>query len=115
MAYIPSPFDAIPTLTAPPEEVRETARVVYPTEAVPVEGPIPDPMHSHETPARVTVPEWAMHAARWRLGHADAGTVDRWRVREFLSEYAQAREQYYTPDGRDAVAALLDEVDHADV
>lgn len=109
MTFIPDPYDAVPTLAAPSEEVREVARVVFPPAAVPATGAIPNPMHSHETPARVTVPEWAMHATRWRLSHAD-GSVDRWRVREFLSEYAQAREQYRTPDGRDAVATLLDEV-----
>ncbi|MFC7175364.1 hypothetical protein ACFQL0_21890 [Haloplanus litoreus] len=88
---------------------------MFPPEAVPEEGPIPDVHHSHTEAVEITVPPWAFEAVRWRLSHAEPGTVDRWKVREFLAEYAHADEQFRTPDGRDAVDALLEEVDDADV
>ena len=107
---IPAPFDAMPTLEDPPDRLREFARVNYPPEAVPDEAPIPDVSHTHTEPVAVTVPEWALEALRWRLDHADARKLDRWYVEEFIVEYAHAEEQYRTPDGRDAVDALLEAV-----
>jgi len=112
---IPAPYDALPVLEEPPEKARDIARVVFPPRAIPDEGPIPDMRHTHTDPVEVTVPPWAYDAVRWRLGHADPEKIDRWYVEELLVEYAHADEQYRTPDGRDAVAALLEEVDHANV
>jgi hypothetical protein len=106
---IPAPFDAMPTLEDPPERVRELAQVSLPPRAVPDAGPIPDYHHQHTVEAEITLPEWALEAARWRLvDHHDADDLDRWRVEEILMEYAYTRERYLTPDGRDAVAVLLD-------
>ncbi|MFC7175398.1 hypothetical protein ACFQL0_22060 [Haloplanus litoreus] len=70
---------------------------MFPPEAVPEEGPIPDVHHSHTEAVEITVPPWAFEAVRWRLSHAEPGTVDRWKVREFLAEYAHADEQFRTP------------------
>jgi hypothetical protein len=112
---IPAPFDALPVHEDPPEQLRETTRVVYPPWAVPDEGPIPDMRHTHTEPVEVTVPPWAFAAVRWRLGHTDPERVDRCHVEELLVEYAHADETFVTPDGRDAVAALLEEVEDADV
>jgi hypothetical protein len=111
---IPAPFDAVPTLEEPPERLREIAGVLFPPAAVPDEGPIPDVHHTHTETVEITVPPWAFEAVRWRLDHADPDKVDRWYVEELLVEYAHADERFRTPDGHDAVAALLEATD-ADV
>jgi hypothetical protein len=107
---IPAPFDAMPTLEDPPERVRELAQVSLPPRAVPDDGPIPDYHHQHTVTREITLPAWALEAARWRLvEHHDAADLDRWRVEEILMEYAYIRERYLTPDGRDAVEVLLND------
>lgn len=106
---IPAPFDAMPTLEDAPKRVRELARVNYPPQAVPDDGPIPDYHHQHTVTREITLPAWALAAAGWRLAeHHDPDDLDRWRVEEILMEYAYIRERYLTPDGRDAVAVLLE-------
>lgn len=107
---IPAPFDAMPTLEDPPERVRELAQVSLPPRAVPEDGPIPDYHHQHTTEREIVVPEWALAATRWRLRFDNPDDLDRWRVEEFLMEYAYIRERYVTPDGRDAVDVLLSEI-----
>ncbi|WP_049934731.1 hypothetical protein [Haloplanus natans] len=107
---IPEPFDAMPTLEEPPERLRQLARTNFPPEAVPDDGAIVDPTHQRTVEYEITVPEWVLEATRWRLSHTDTEELDRWRVREFLSEYALVCEQYRTSDGRDAVDVLFDEV-----
>jgi len=116
---IPAPFDAVPTLDDAPDDIRSLARVKFPPAAVSDEGVIPDPHHHHIIEHEITVPGWGLEAARWRLqrrldcedDEAAADTpaeLPRWRVEGVLVEYAQLREQFVTPDGGDAVAALLE-------
>ena len=106
---IPAPFDEMPTLEDPPEEVRELGEHRLPPWAVPDEGPIPDWHHHHTVEREIAVPEWALEATRFRLSHNDPDDIDRWRVEEFLFEYAYITERFLTPDGRDAVDVLLKE------
>jgi hypothetical protein len=116
---IPAPFDAIPTLDDAPDDIRSLARVRFPPAAVSDEGVIPDPHHHHITEHEITVPEWGLEAARWRLQRrvdceddetaADTpAELPRWRVEGVLMGYAQLCEQFVTPDGGDAVAAVLE-------
>lgn len=105
---LPAPFDTMPTVDDAGDFERRLAGVNFPPEAVPDEGPIPDVHHQHTPEAEITVPAWALEAARWRLRHHDPEDVDRWRVEEILMEYAYLRERFLTPDGRDAVAELLE-------
>lgn len=112
---IPAPFDALPVLEAPPDKLRRIAEVNLPPWAIPETGPIPDPRHTRTVERPITVPAWALEATRWRLSHADPADVDRVKVGELLVEYVQLREQFRTPDGRNAVDVLLDEVTHGDV
>jgi len=124
---IPAPFDAIPTADDAPEDVRSIARVNYPPEAVLDTGPIPDPRHQHLVERELVVPAWGLDAARWRLqcrldcedpDAADTpAELPEWRIEEALMGYAQLRERFVTPDGRDAVDVLqegLEEGDHAE-
>lgn len=105
---LPAPFDEMPTVDDPTDFERRIAGVNFPPEAVPDEGPVPDVHHQHVVEAEITVPAWALEAARWRLRHNDPDEVDRWRVEEILMEYAYTRERFLTPDGRDAVDVLLE-------
>lgn len=107
---LPAPFDAMPTIDDPTDQQRRLAGVNFPPRAVPDDGPIPDYHHQHTTEREIVVPEWALAAARWRLRFDDPDDLDRWRVEEFLMEYAYIRERYVTPDGRDAVDVLLNDV-----
>jgi hypothetical protein len=105
----------MPTLEEPPERVRGLAAVSLPPWAVPSEGAIPDYHHQHTTEEEIVLPAWALEAARWRLvEHHDPEDLDRWRVEEILMEYAYIRERFLTPDGRDAVAVLLDAAEGGD-
>jgi hypothetical protein len=106
---IPAPFDEVPTIDDPMDEFRELATGRFPPEAVPDEGPIPDFHHHHTVERAITVPAWGIEATRWRLRHTDRDELDRWRVEEFLMEYAYISERFITPDGRDAVAVLLED------
>lgn len=106
---IPAPFDAMPVLEDPTARERRNAAMILPPWAVPDEGPIPDPHHTHVGEEDIVVPRWALEAASWRLSHADPEDVDRAKVEGILVEYAAVRERFVTPDGRDAVDELLDE------
>lgn len=107
---IPAPFDEMPTIDDPSEKERRLGTASYPPEAIPDEGPIPDWRHQHTVERELTIPAWALEATRWRLGHNTRDELDRWRVEEFLMEYAYISERFITPDGRDAVAVLLEDV-----
>jgi hypothetical protein len=126
-APIPAPFDELPTRADPSEGERGLAQSRFPPEAVPDTGPIPDPNHQHTAEREIVVPEWAVEAARWHLqrlldrrGDDSPDTpaeLPAWRVEETLMGYAQLRERFVMPDGRDAgdvVLAGLDEGDHAE-
>jgi hypothetical protein len=108
---LPAPFDAMPVIEEPHERLREMARTNFPPDAVPDEGPIPDLFHTHTVEREITVPAWVLEATRWRLSHTDTDDLDRWRVEEYLTEYAYIEERYRTPDGRDAVDVLLEAAD----
>jgi hypothetical protein len=120
-AGIPAPFDAIPTIDDPVDLDRKIARNYFPPECVPDEGPIPDYQHQHQEEHEITVPEWGVEGARWQLQRRldcdveeSADTPDelpRWRIEEALMGYAQLRERYRTPDGRDAVDAIRTNLD----
>lgn len=104
---IPAPFDAIPTIDAPTEEERELARERYPPEAVPDDGPVPDPHHQVGVPVDIVVPDWAVAAARWRCGvhgiHEDATAA-------WVQEYAYPEPRFITRRGEE-VATLIDDLD----
>lgn len=106
---IPAPFDEIPTIGDPSKRDREIAQIQYPPEAVPDEGPIPDPVHQHQESVEVTVPEWALEAATWRLGHGD-GLPDPGKVESTILEYTTPHPTFVTEDGEDAVEAVLAEL-----
>jgi hypothetical protein len=109
--------DELPTLDDPTETGREVAQSRFPPEAVPDTGPIPDPSHQHTAEREIVVPAWGFEAARWHLqrlldreGDDSPDTPDELtecRIEEALMGYAQLRERFVTPDGRDAVDALL--------
>ena len=106
---IPAPFDQVPVLEEPSEKDRRIASVNYSPDAIPEEGPMPDPHHQAVREVPHVVPEWALEAARWRLDRADDPGGG--KVEMFLMEYAYVRERFVTPDGRDAVDFLLQEAD----
>lgn len=106
---LPAPFDELPIVENPTDAQRRVAAINYPPEARPEGGPIPDVHHRHRVDVAITVPAWALEATRWRMSHVTGSVADsyRGRVEEVLMEYAQAREQFRTPDGRDAVDVIL--------
>jgi hypothetical protein len=110
---LPAPFDEVPAVEDPTDAQRRVAAINYPPAARPEDGPIPDVHHMHRVDVTVTVPRWALEAARWRMSHVDRTTADSYRgkAEEILLEYAQAYEQFVTPDGRDAVDVVLQEAD----
>lgn len=108
---IPAPFDQMPTIDDPDDHYRQRGALLYPPEAIPDDGPIPDIHHTHTVEHDITVPDWALEAAKWRLSHADQDDVGRQRVREYLTEYASITERFVTTGGRDAVAKVLKEAD----
>lgn len=107
---LPAPFDEMPTIDNPTDQQRRLAATMLPPRAVPDDGPIPDYYHRHTPTHEIVVPEWALAATRWRLRFTDPQDLDRQRIEAFLNDYAHIRDQYVTPDGRDAVEALLSEV-----
>lgn len=111
---IPAPFDELPTVEAPTETERKRARRRFGPRAAPAHGPVVDPNHKRRYETPLWLPEWVLEAARWRVQRcADAGVVDRvdrGLVADWLLEYAQADEVFLTPDGRDAVDVILDEI-----
>lgn len=54
---------------------------------------------------RLVVPEWVIEATRWRLRQADEPS--RSKAEQILVEYTYIRERFVTPDGCDAVTAVL--------
>jgi len=114
--HIPAPFDEMPTLEEPGEGMRDLAKVSLPPRAVPKEGPIPDWRHQHTVMRKITVPEWALEAARFQLSKRDQSSLDRQTVEESLMDCAYITERFLTPNGRDAVAVLLEWIkEEADV
>ena len=123
---IPAPFDAVPTIDEPTDFDREIASASLPPRAIPDEGPMPDYCHQHTVTREIVVPEWGLEAARWRLqsrldrdGEDYEGNelpdtpdeLDQWRIEEALMGYAQLRERFVTPDRRDAVDVVLQELE----
>lgn len=108
---IPAPFDDLPTIDEPTDEQRLHARVTIPPWAVPDEGPIPDVRYQIVVERELEVPEWVIEAVRWRASRRDPDkTIDRRILEEYLMEYAYISERFVTPDGRDAVDVLLDDL-----
>ena len=114
-SVLPAPFDKMPVVENPTDAQRRIAAINFPPAARPEDGPIPDVHHKHRVDVTVTVPRWALEADRWRLSHVGETATDSYRgqAEEFLMEYAQAYERFVTPDGRDAVDAVLQEADYA--
>ena len=108
---IPAPFDELPTIEDPTDTERRRATVRLPDRAVPSEGPSPDYRDQELVDIELEAPAWALEAVRWRLAQTPADDLDRTRVLEYLIKYVCADEAFVTPDGRDAVDALLESVE----
>jgi len=112
---IPAPFDALPRIDEPDACERDAALHTYPSWAVPDEGPVPDWSHQQTVERPLVLEPWVFEAAGDRLVARAAsdrhGEVDRSDVEAFIFEYAYIRERFLTPDGRDAVEVLLDDLE----
>lgn len=92
----------IPTIEHPTREDRDRARLLYPDEWVPDEGPIPDPGFSMQLETEVIVPEWVLDVVGDRLEYRQANSdapTDPSDATAFIVEYVQVYEHFVTPGG----------------
>lgn len=107
-------FEDVPRIDDPDDTQRMMARQQYPDVVVPDEGPIPDPEYGRVV-TEIEVPEWVLASAYDRAQARAEKHPDRepnqGSVTDNLLSMFYVWEMYRTPDGRDAVEAVLDEVE----
>lgn len=108
----PGPFfeelDDLPRIENPKPEERRMAETYFGADSVPDDGAIPDYHPFHHVPIEIEVSELTLDAVRRR--HEGEGQLDRGAVLDDVRCFAIADEQYRTPDGRDAVEVILEEL-----
>lgn len=105
-------LDDLPALLEPSTPERERAERIYGADHVPDEDVIPHPDPMHHVPVEIEVSEFVLDAVRPRF--EDVENPEKIAVLDALVSFVTADEQYRTPDGRDAVDVLLEEIQAED-
>lgn len=102
---IPAAFEDVPHIENPNERQRAHSRLQYPTEAVPDEGPVPDPHHALTPSVTVEIPDWVTASILSRLDLTeDLTEAD---VHDIGFEYVQVSPVYITSSGHDLIDELV--------
>lgn len=99
-------FADVPKIENPTDDERLGARLKYPPEVVPDEGPIPDPYYTQRVDHTIDVPLWVVESVAHRLRQQDEPlTTD--KVDDIAFEYAQPWTTFTVLDGERTLAEAM--------
>jgi len=102
---IPAGFEDVPHTQNPTDQERAHARLQYPADAVPAEGPVPDPHHALTPTVNVELPDWVTASILNRLDRTeDLTEAD---VHDAAFEYVQLDPVYITSRGTQLIDHLV--------
>lgn len=99
-------FDELPWIDEPTDMERYAAKLKYPSDIVPDEGPVPDPHHGHRVTCTIRVPEWVVASLAHRFREMDEPPVVD-RVHDFALEYVAMHTEFVADETDEPLADVV--------